>query len=117
MVSNRIEGASARVSLHSNSSIDVGCRTEWRRKDGYASQRSLSTVRVYSADELVDVVKSVPAAINRLERFDLRVTLPELADISTVEQVLNVTVQHGSCARSMRHLARDTRSPAGSDYH
>ena len=51
-------------------------------------------VRVYRADELVDVVKSVPAAINRLERFGLRVTLPELADIfDGSEQVLNVTVQ------------------------
>ena len=51
-------------------------------------------VRVYQADELVDVVKSVPAAIDRLERFDLQVTLPELADIfDGSEQVVNVTVQ------------------------
>ena len=51
-------------------------------------------VRVYLADELVDVVKSVPAAIDRLERFSLRVTLPELTDIfDGSEQVVNLTVQ------------------------
>ena len=51
-------------------------------------------VRVYRADELVDVVKSVPAAIDRLGRFGLRVTLPELADLfDGSEQVVNVTVQ------------------------
>lgn len=51
-------------------------------------------VRVYHADELVDVVKSVPAAIDRLESFSFRVTLPELADIfDGSEQVVNVTVQ------------------------
>ena len=51
-------------------------------------------VRVYRADELVDVVKSVPGGIDRLERFGLRVTLPELADIfDGSEQVVNLTVQ------------------------
>jgi hypothetical protein len=51
-------------------------------------------VRVYHTDQLVDVVKSVPAAIDRLERFGLRVTLPELADVfDGSEQVVNLTVQ------------------------
>ena len=57
-------------------------------------------VRVYRADELVDVVKSVPGAIDRLERFGLRVTLPELADIfDGSEQVVNLTVQPWFCRR------------------
>ena len=51
-------------------------------------------VRVYEADELADVVKSVPAAIDRLEQFGLSVTLPELADIfDGSEHVVNLTVQ------------------------
>jgi hypothetical protein len=51
-------------------------------------------VRVYRADELVDVVKSVSAAIDRLEGFGLRVTLPELTDIfDGSKQVVNLTVQ------------------------
>src|SRR5262249_13915411 len=51
-------------------------------------------VRVYGADELVDIVKSVPAAIDRLEQFGLSVTLPELADIfDGSEHVVNLTVQ------------------------
>jgi hypothetical protein len=51
-------------------------------------------VRVYRSDGLVDVVKSVPAGIDRLERCVLRVILPELADIfDGLEQVVNITVQ------------------------
>jgi hypothetical protein len=51
-------------------------------------------VRVYRSDGLVDVVKSAPAELDRLERFDLRITLPELADIfDGSEQVVNVMVQ------------------------
>jgi len=39
-------------------------------------------------------VKSVPAAIDRLEQFGLSVTLPELADIfDGSERVVNLTVQ------------------------
>ena len=51
-------------------------------------------VRVYRADGLVDVVKSAPPGIDRLERFDLRVTLPELADIfDGSEELVNLMVQ------------------------
>jgi len=51
-------------------------------------------VRVYGSDELVEIVKSVPAAIDRLEQFSLSVTLPELADIfDGSEHVVNLTVQ------------------------
>jgi hypothetical protein len=51
-------------------------------------------VRVYRADGLADVAKSAPAGIDRLERFDLRVNLPELADIfDGSQQVVNVMVQ------------------------
>jgi hypothetical protein len=51
-------------------------------------------VRLYRADGLVDVVKSAPAGIDRLERFDLRVTLSELADIfDGSQEVVNLIVQ------------------------
>ena len=51
-------------------------------------------LRVYRSDGLVDTVSSVPAGIDRLERFDLRVTLPELADLfDGSEEVVNVMVQ------------------------
>ena len=72
-------------------------------------------VRVYGADELVDIVKSVPAAIDRLEQFGLRVTLPELADIfDGSEHVMNLTVQpwllhHLESGRRIRRAAEVAR--------
>jgi hypothetical protein len=94
MVSDRIEGRLGHgvVALELQYRRGVPNRVASEGRVRFAAEPE--HVRVYSADELVDVVKSVPAAINWLERFGLRVTLPELADIfDGSEQVLNVTVQ------------------------
>jgi hypothetical protein len=65
-----------------------------------ASERSVrftaepAQIRVYRADELVDVVKSVPPGVDRLDRYDMRVTVPELADIfDGSEEIVSLVVQ------------------------
>jgi hypothetical protein len=58
-----------------------------------------------------DIVKSVPAAIDRLEQFGLSVTLPELADIfDGSEHVVNLTVQPWFLRQVYAPPARDTRA-------
>ncbi|MFQ5595527.1 MAG: hypothetical protein ACE5HA_15375 [Anaerolineae bacterium] len=37
--------------------------------------------RIHQLDQLVDVVRSVPAGIDRVENYALRVTVPELSDL------------------------------------
>lgn len=40
-----------------------------------------SIVRVYRSEALIDVVRSLPAGIDRVEDYDLRVTVPEFGDL------------------------------------
>lgn len=40
-----------------------------------------SVARFYRSDALIDVVKSVPAGIDRVEDYSLRVTVPEVGDL------------------------------------
>ncbi len=49
--------------------------------------------RIYRVDQGVDVVRSVPAGIDRLQRYELRVTLAEFRDLfDGSEQVVSVSV-------------------------
>lgn len=94
MVSDRIEARTNEgvVALEFRYRRGVPERVASERRVRFTTEPEL--VRVYRADELVDVVKSAPAEIDRLERFGLRVTLPELADIfDGSEQVVNLMVQ------------------------
>ncbi len=94
MVSDRVE-ARTDVGL-----VEVELR--YRRGVPYkiASERRVrftaepAGVRIYRADEVVDVVKSVPTGVDRLDRCRIRVTMPEFADIfDGSEQTLNVVAQ------------------------
>lgn len=49
--------------------------------------------RTHRIDQLVDVVKSVPAGIDRVQDYQLRVTIPELADLfDGSEELLSIAV-------------------------
>lgn len=51
-------------------------------------------LRIYRVDQLVDVVKSVPAGIDRVLSFQLRVTLPEMNDLfNGSEQLISIDVR------------------------
>ncbi len=94
MVSDRIEARTNEgvVALEFRYRRGVPARVASERRVRFTAEPE--QVRIYRADELVDIVKSAPAKIDRLERFDLRVTLPELADIfDGSEQVVTVMVQ------------------------
>lgn len=49
-------------------------------------------LRLYRSDALVDVVKSVPAGIDRVEAYSLRVTVPEMRDLfDGAERLVSIT--------------------------
>ena len=52
-----------------------------------------SIVRVYRSDALIDVVRSLPAGIDRVEDYVLRVTVPEFGDLfDGSERLISITV-------------------------
>ena len=52
-----------------------------------------SILRIYHQDQLADVVKSVPAGIDRVEDLHFEVAVPELADLfDGAEQLVGITV-------------------------
>lgn len=52
-----------------------------------------SIVRVYRSDALLDVVRSLPAGIDRVEDYVLHVTVPELGDLfDGSERLISITV-------------------------
>ncbi|MFQ5342867.1 MAG: hypothetical protein ACE5F6_15115 [Anaerolineae bacterium] len=49
--------------------------------------------RIHQLDQLVDVVKSLPAGIDRVQHYRLRVTVPELGDLfDSKEQLVSIAV-------------------------
>ena len=49
--------------------------------------------RIHQLDQLVDVVKSVPAGIDRVQNYALHVTVPELCDLfDSNEQLVSIAV-------------------------
>jgi hypothetical protein len=49
--------------------------------------------RIHRLDQLVDVVKSMPAGIDRVQNYRLRVTVPELSDLfNGAEQLVGIAV-------------------------
>ncbi len=49
-------------------------------------------LRVYRSEALIDVVKSVPAGIDRVQHYQLRVTVPELHDLfDGTERLVSIT--------------------------
>ncbi|MGH2347973.1 MAG: hypothetical protein ACRDFT_00745 [bacterium] len=50
------------------------------------------TMRLYRSEALNDVVKSVPAGIDRIEQYSLRVTVPEMSDLfDGAERLISIT--------------------------
>lgn len=51
-----------------------------------------AVLRLYRSDALMDVVKSVPAGIDRVEAYSLRVTVPEMRDLfDGAERLVSIT--------------------------
>ncbi|MBI2973084.1 MAG: hypothetical protein HYY39_04760 [Armatimonadetes bacterium] len=52
-----------------------------------------SILRIYKVHQLIDVVRSVPQGIDRVLSYQLRVTVPEFADLfDGTEQLVSVTI-------------------------
>lgn len=56
----------------------------------YRSTNDLSRRTLYQEDELVDVVKSVPLGVDRLQVFQLRVTIPDLARLFNGAELISM---------------------------
>ena len=85
------EPAGGRVDLWLAYRRGVPSRVSSQRNVRSAAQPSI--LRIYHQDQLADLVKSVPAGIDRVESFHFKVTVPELVDLfDGTEQLVSITI-------------------------